>query len=108
MDVSQLHVGGYTSIMLIRESDGALSLLWLKTTVADGNLNIYSERLIEQSALQEFGRAMNVAWGHVACFLPEGHALRIDTSRRANQDTGECLSGPPPSKSLQPMAGASN
>jgi len=45
MDVSQLHVGGYTSVMLIREADGALFLLWLRTTVAEANLKIYSEGL---------------------------------------------------------------
>ena len=90
MDVSQLHVGGYSSIMLVRQSDGGLFLLWLKTMVRDESLKVYSDGPIESSAIKEFGRAMNVAWGHVACFAPEGDTLKVDTTRHANQDTGEC------------------
>ena len=90
MDVSQLHVGGYSSIILVRQSDNQLFLLWLKTMVRDETLKVYSDGPIESSAIKEFSRAMNVAWGHVACFAPEGDTLKVDTTRKANQDTGEC------------------
>ena len=91
MDVSQPHVGGYTSIILVRESGNGLALLWLKTTVREKNLKLYSEGSLEEPAINEFRRAMNVSWGHVACFVSEGRTLRVDTTRRVNQDTGECV-----------------
>lgn len=91
MDVSQLHVGGYTSVILGRESDEALFLLWLKSTVAEHDLHVYGSAPLPASALNLFAQAMNASWGHVACFRPQGYSLVVDTAHRANQDTGECL-----------------
>ncbi len=91
LDVSQLHVGGYTSIILVRESDGVLFLAWLKGTVVGRDITIYGPKPIPQSVLDTFARTLNVAWGHVACFRPEGDSLSVDTDRRADQDTGQCL-----------------
>ena len=79
------HVGGYQSLILIRESDGALFLLWLKGALADvRELRVRSRVPVEDSALREFSREMNTSWGHRACFVPEpeSSSLRIDKARR--------------------------
>ncbi len=92
LDVSQLHVGGYSSIILVRRRDGALFLFWLSGTVPDRNGHVYGPRPVPRDAMAIFEHSMNIQWGHVACFTASGDSLAIDLTRRANQDTGRCLS----------------
>jgi len=91
LDVSQLHVGGYSSIILVHESGGQLYLAWLKGPVGEHDLTVYGLNPPPEDALRTFARSLNVSWGHVACFLPDKGTLLVDTARRANQDTGDCL-----------------
>jgi hypothetical protein len=90
MDVSQLHVGGYTSLILVREPDEAIFLFWLSSTVAERTARVYGPRPVPAEALDIFRHEMNSSWGHVACFTVDADSLAIDLTRRANQDTGEC------------------
>ena len=91
LDISQLHVGGYSSILLVRKRDGALFLFWLSSTVSERQAHVYGPRPVPADALAIFEHDMNVGWGHVACFTASRDSLAIDLTRRANQDTGRCL-----------------
>ena len=96
LHIFQPHVHADNTVIMIRETDGALFLLWLKNMLPEADLRLYSQQPIQNSELLEFARVMNITWGHVACFEPEGRTLRIDTGRYVNQDTGECLSAKSP------------
>jgi hypothetical protein len=78
MDVSQLHVGGYSSLIFIRLSDGAPFLFWLKSTVAEKRWQMYGRKPIPESVLRNIEIEMNQAWGHVAKFKMRGEMLDIE------------------------------
>ncbi len=77
MDVSQLHVGGYTSLIFIRLTDGAVFLFWLKSTVADEQWNFYGERPIPTTVSRTVESELNKEWGHVARFSVHGEEVEI-------------------------------
>jgi hypothetical protein len=77
MDVSQTHVGGYTSFIFVRLSDGALFLFWLKSTVGEKQWQFYGPKPIPQAVLQTVETELNTVWGHVARFTLEGQNLII-------------------------------
>ena len=77
MDVSQLHVGGYTSLIFIRLSDGAVFLFWLKSTVADKQWSFYGKRPIPATVSQIVESELNEQWGHVARFIIHGENVEI-------------------------------
>lgn len=77
MDVSQLHVGGFTSLIFIRLSDGAIFLFWLKSTVADKQRSFYGQRPIPGIVSQTVGSELNKEWGHVARFSVHGENIEI-------------------------------
>lgn len=77
MDVSQLHVGGYTSLIFIRLHDGALFLFWLKSTVAEKHWSFYGQRPIPTTVCQIVESELNKEWGHVAQFSFDGENLEI-------------------------------
>ncbi len=77
MDVSQLHVGGYTSLIFIRLSDGAVFLFWLKTTVAQKDCSFYGERPLPEAISEIVESELNTAWGHVAQFHVSGEKVDI-------------------------------
>lgn len=83
MDVSQMHVGGYTSLIFIRLSDGAVFLFWLKSTVAEKQGSFYGQRPIPAAVSQIVESELNSAWGHVAHFSVDGdHVdIRLNNSR---------------------------
>jgi hypothetical protein len=91
MDVSQLHVGGYGSVILVRRTDGVVFVYWLRSTVAKGKAHIYGPRPVPAEALAIFAHDESVGWGHVACFTISADTIVIDMTRRANQDTGKCI-----------------
>jgi hypothetical protein len=82
LDVSQLHVGGYWSLMFVRESDGALFLFWLKSTVSEKDYKFYGERPIPCEVSRGVESRLNVGWGHVAKFTVIGEQVNIDLKRR--------------------------
>ena len=51
LDVSQLHVGGYSSLIFVRLSDGELFVFWLKSTVADKQWQLYGPRPIPETII---------------------------------------------------------
>lgn len=77
LDVSQLHVGGYTSLIFVRLSDGAPYLFWLKSTVAEKDWSFYGKRPIPDAVSQNVESELNTAWGHVAHFKVTGDTLEI-------------------------------
>jgi hypothetical protein len=83
MDVSQLHVGGYTSLIFIRPSDGAVFLFWLKSTVAEKQWSFYGRRPIPATINQIVESELNKEWGHVARFSvhDENVEIQLNDSR---------------------------
>lgn len=77
LDVSQLHVGGYTSMIFVRVADGAVFLFWLKSTVAEKQWGFYGPQPIPTSVSQIVGSELNEQWGHVAQFSVHGDAVQI-------------------------------
>jgi hypothetical protein len=67
-DVSQLHVGGYTSYILISPSDRTTYVFWLKSTVREKDWAFYGPRPIPETVLHIVETKLNEAWGHVANF----------------------------------------
>jgi hypothetical protein len=82
MDVSQLHVGGYSSLIFIRLSDGAPFLFWLKSTVAEKQWQIYGQRPIPELVMRNIEIEMNQVWGHMAKFKMLGETLSIELVRK--------------------------
>jgi len=82
MDVSQLHVGGYTSLIFVRLSDGAVFLFWLKATVADKDYSFYGQRPIPSAISEIVESQLNTAWGHVAQFHVHGEKVDIQLAAR--------------------------
>ena len=77
MDVSQLHVGGYTSFILVRVEDGAVFLFWLRSTVTDRQWSFYGQRPIPTAISQVVQSELNTTWGHVAHFSVHGDQVDI-------------------------------
>jgi hypothetical protein len=77
LDVSQLHVGGYESLMFVSESDGALFLFWLKSTVKQKDYAFYGARPIPVEVSRAVESELNTGWGHVAKFTAHGDQLEI-------------------------------
>lgn len=77
MDVSQLHVGGYTSLIFIRLSDGVAFLFWLKGNVAEKDYSFYGPRPIPAPISEIVGSELNTAWGHRAKFRVYGDKVDI-------------------------------
>ncbi len=90
LEAFQTHTGGYDFLALVRESDGAVFAVWLKSGVAEGEIQIYGLKPLPMKVLDVFAYSLNVSWGHVACFEANGDVIGIDAERRANQSTGQC------------------
>ncbi len=79
MDVSQLHVGGYSSLIIVRPSDGAIWVYWLDAPVAiNAPSHIYGSRPVPVDVLHGIEQRMNEAWGHVAHFRAEADSVVIE------------------------------
>jgi hypothetical protein len=78
MDVSQMHVGGYTSLIFVRLRDGALFLFWLKSTVAQKEYSFYGQKPIPAPVSKIVESELNATWGHVAQFHVHGENVRIE------------------------------
>ena len=68
VDISQVHVGGYTSMLLFDPSRRSAYVFWLKSAVLEWDAKTYGRHPIPPEALGKFADAMNVTWGHVATF----------------------------------------
>ena len=78
IDVSQLHVGGYSSIMLIRPSDKQLYLFWLRSGVGEKDYKLYGNLPAPQKVKEIVADQMNEVWGHVASFSWAEDVLEIN------------------------------
>jgi len=76
-DVSQLHVGGYTSYIFVRPSDGTTYVFWLDSTVKEKHWAFYGPKPIPEIVLHTVETELNEAWGHVAQFQIVGQNLEI-------------------------------
>lgn len=76
-DVSQLHVGGYTSYIFVRPSDGIMYVFWLKSTVSEKQWALYGSKPVPDIVLHTVEAELNEAWGHVAHFKIVGQNLEI-------------------------------
>jgi hypothetical protein len=77
LDVSQEHTGGYTSLIFVRLTDGAVFLFWLKSTVAERQWSFYGHRPIPTPVSHMVGSELNNMWGHVAQFTVDGDTVEI-------------------------------
>jgi hypothetical protein len=78
MDVSQLHVGGYSSLIFVRLTDGMLFVFWLKSQVGEKQWQFYGPRPIPETVTKTVEAEMNKEWGHVAKFTARGEELDIE------------------------------
>ena len=82
LDVSQLHVGGYGSIIFINSETKAVHVYWLRARVWDKNYRIYGPRPVPGAVMEWIVESMNVEWGHVATFSAKGEELAIALKSR--------------------------
>lgn len=82
VDVSQSGVGGYTSYMYVRLSDGAVFLFWLNSTVSEKHWKFYGARPIPATVSHNVESQLNEGWGHVASFKVRGEDVDIDLDKR--------------------------
>jgi len=80
-DISQSHVGGYTSYVFLRPNDGKAYVFWLKSAVWNKDWEIYGEKPVPQSILHTVESELNEGWGHVAGFRFDGQNLVINLTQ---------------------------
>ena len=76
-DVSQLHVGGYSSLFFVDIEKRRMFLFWMPGRVGELKYKIYGDKPIYPSVLNLISQEMNVAWGHVATFKVQGDSISI-------------------------------
>jgi hypothetical protein len=77
-DISQLHVGGYESIILLNISKQKGYLFWLSSTVSKKDFKIYGDKPVPYEILEIIVNNLNEGWGHVANFVIENKSIKID------------------------------
>ena len=76
-DLSQLHVGGYSSLVFVDINHHKMYLFWLKGTVSDKDYRIYGDRPIPETVSRVIEKELNTSWGHVAEFKVTGDNVII-------------------------------
>ena len=79
-DVSQLHVGGYSSLFYVDAKNEKMYLFWLKKSVSEREYQIYGDGPIPAAVLASIAKHMNETWGHVATFRIIGERLVIESA----------------------------
>ena len=74
VDISELHVGGYTSFVFVPANNGSAYVFWLKQQVG-GPYQIYGNRPVPPIIMTRIEQEMNTQWGHVATFKATGDKL---------------------------------
>lgn len=80
-DVSQLHVGGYSSLVFVDLKERRFYLFWLKGQVAEKKYQIYGEIPIPGAILKAIVEEMNQSWGHVAEFEIKDNGIAINVKK---------------------------
>jgi hypothetical protein len=78
-DVSQLHVGGFSSLFFVDIRNKKMYLFWLDGTVGAKKYKIYGDNPIPANVLNLIEQKMNTSWGHVAKFSVKGDSIDIET-----------------------------
>ena len=78
MDVSQLHVGGYSSLIFVRPTDEQLFVFWLRKSVSEKEYKLYGSVSASGEVKRVIVEKMNETWGHVAKFSWAEEELKID------------------------------
>jgi hypothetical protein len=96
MDVSQLHVGGYSSFILVNPKTSEMWLFWLPGTVSEKKWKMYGRKPVPDDVSKIVVDQLNSTWGHVARF---------------SWREGSLVFGPPkapllPNRPLRPTSGA--
>jgi hypothetical protein len=78
-DISQLHVGGFSSLFFVDVEDKKMYLFWLDGTVGGKDYKIYGDKPIPASVLNLIAQEMNIGWGHVANFVVKSDSIDIQT-----------------------------
>ena len=76
-DVSQMHVGGFSSLFFVDVKSEKIYLFWLDGAVGDKDYKIYGDRPIPSRVLHLIEEEMNTGWGHVATFVIKGDRIDI-------------------------------
>lgn len=77
-DVSQQHVGGYTSIFFVDPTSEKMHLFWLKQSVKDKDYYIYGDKPVPIDVMNLIIEKMNIKWGHVASFNIVRDSIEIE------------------------------
>lgn len=81
VDLSQLHVGGYDSILFVNIVSKDVHLFWLNGTVGEKNYKIYGRHPVPSEIMKMIVDNMNSGWGHVANFTAVGDSIAIEMNR---------------------------
>ena len=68
LDVSQLHVGGYTSFIMVDPQSAGIWVFWLPGTVKEQKWKLYGRRPIRAQISGVVVDELNSIWGHAASF----------------------------------------
>ena len=77
VDISQLHVGGYESMVLFNPENKTAYVFWLKGRVLDWDAVTYGKHPIPGDVLDKFQHELSLGWGHVASFDVQNGSLAI-------------------------------
>jgi hypothetical protein len=68
MDISQLHVGGYSSLIVVNPKTSKVWLFWLPGTVGERKWKMYGPQPVPAEVSKAVVDDLNSGWGHVASF----------------------------------------
>jgi len=81
-DNSQLHVGGYSSIILFDFKSKRAYLFWMNGQVVDKTARIYGKKPIPIRIQKCIENNVNLSWGHVAKFIVQGDTVNIELNKK--------------------------
>ena len=81
LDVSQLHVGGYTSFILVNPGTKQVWVFWLQGEVMD-KWTLYGRQPVPGDVSKAIVDELNSIWGHVASFWWRDGGLVFGLPRR--------------------------
>jgi hypothetical protein len=82
LDVSQLHVGGYTSFILVNPTTKQVWVFWLQGEVMDKKWMLYGRQPVPGDMSKAIVDELNSSWGHVASFSWRDGELVFGPPRR--------------------------
>ncbi|QYY37099.1 hypothetical protein [Ruficoccus sp. ZRK36] len=77
VDVSQLHVGGFTSLLYFDLQKETIVLFWMRAGVLEQDHAVYGDKPVRADILDSMVSSLNSTWGHVAEFSRDGQEISI-------------------------------